>query len=388
MKKTTSNIEGIIVIGGNHHNTLGVIRSLGYKGIYSNLILVSDVVNPYVAKSKYINHYYQVSSDNEAIQLLVEIKKQIAGRCVIIACSDGSSSALDLNKDILCDKYVLPSSRKQGAVTHFMNKELMSRLGESVGFNVPQSWVVESVDDITDVTYPCISKPILSKDGLKADIRICSSREELEKLLLEGSCYKYQVQEYIDKDFEYQLIGLSLNDGDHIVIPGVSLCIRPCPRTNTGFLKYLPITAFDTPLKECQDFVKTVAYSGLFSIEFLRGKDGFDYFMEMNFRNDGNAVCVTASGVNLPYIWYLECLGKDATDEINKTMSNLKPVYVMPEFDDFFCYVHKGKLSFVRWLIDLYKTDKFMEFDQRDIKPFLSLFISKIVEKWHKTFKN
>lgn len=34
-----------IIIGGNHHNTLGVIRALGYKGINSLVILVTNEKN-------------------------------------------------------------------------------------------------------------------------------------------------------------------------------------------------------------------------------------------------------------------------------------------------------------------------------------------------------
>ena len=30
----------VIVIGGDHHNTLGVLRAFGEKGIYPDLILV------------------------------------------------------------------------------------------------------------------------------------------------------------------------------------------------------------------------------------------------------------------------------------------------------------------------------------------------------------
>lgn len=43
-----------IIIGGNHHNTLGVIRSLGYKGFNSLVILVTGEKTPYVSYSKYI----------------------------------------------------------------------------------------------------------------------------------------------------------------------------------------------------------------------------------------------------------------------------------------------------------------------------------------------
>ena len=39
MEKIENNHK-VIVIGGEHHNTLGVIRALGLAGIYSELILL------------------------------------------------------------------------------------------------------------------------------------------------------------------------------------------------------------------------------------------------------------------------------------------------------------------------------------------------------------
>ena len=45
----------IIVFGENHHNTLGLIRSLGEIGLFSYLVLVnSNGLYPFVAKSRYI----------------------------------------------------------------------------------------------------------------------------------------------------------------------------------------------------------------------------------------------------------------------------------------------------------------------------------------------
>lgn len=43
-----------IIIGGNHHNTLGVIRALGQKGIYSTVVLVTDEQDPYPSAAE--NH--------------------------------------------------------------------------------------------------------------------------------------------------------------------------------------------------------------------------------------------------------------------------------------------------------------------------------------------
>lgn len=195
--------------------------------------------------------------------------------------------------------------------------------------------------------------------------------------LKDGFGQKYQVQQFLDKDFEYQLIGLSLNQGEDVIIPGCSRCIRPCPGTNTVFLHYEALDSINPPIIACKRFIREVGYSGLSSLEFLRDKDGRDYFMEMNFRNDGNAICVIASGTNLPYLWYLANIGSGYKSELEK--STFKPVYVMPEFADFKNFVANRKISLWKWFSDIAKTDCFMEFDKHDPNPFFFFLNNRIV---------
>jgi len=42
-------VQSPIVIGGKHHNTLGVIQALGYKCIQSLVVLVTDENDPFVS---------------------------------------------------------------------------------------------------------------------------------------------------------------------------------------------------------------------------------------------------------------------------------------------------------------------------------------------------
>ena len=361
----------VFVIGGNHHNTLGVIRSLGEKGINPYVIIQCNVHHPYIRKSRYISKSWLVGTDEEVLLILKNEGEHQCEKSVLIACSDSLSSLVDMYHDELSKWYCLPGAEEQGRITCLMDKEVMSQLAREVGFKVPQSIAMNTKDDI-DITIPLpwIIKPLVSKNGKKADIkRIYSEKEWNEYCKAHNSLV--QVQQLIDKNFEYQLIGLSLNGGEEVVIPGVSHVLRPAETTNTGFLHYEPLDSqYQKVLETGRKFLKATGYSGLFSLEFLRGNDGSDYFMEINFRNDGNGICVTASGVNLPYIWFLYNSGGDYLNEIEK--SKVKKVYVMPEFADISLLVHH-KLGLMTWLKDVRRTDRFMEYDKRDRAPFFQL---------------
>lgn len=191
----------IIVIGGNHHNTLGVIRGLGFGGVKPIVILhVGEEQDPYVSHSRFIKEIKLVSSVDNVLQALRDYSKKLDDKAVVIACSDGTSSLLDMHSDELSKHYILPGASKQGLLTTIMDKEKMAELGRSVGFNVPKSWVVESEKDIDGIEYPCITKPILSKDGHKSDIKVCQNKNELLEVLEDGSCYRYQVQKFVKKN--------------------------------------------------------------------------------------------------------------------------------------------------------------------------------------------
>ncbi len=360
----------IIVIGATHHNTLGVLRSLGYKGIKPFLILISSDKKSYVAKSKYIRKVYYLEEEKSIVPFLLDHFKNIEIKPIIIACYDGVESILDENYSLLNPFFLLPGSKSNGRISSFMSKDKMVGLASEVGFLCPESRVVDKneIIDMDSINYPCILKPLVSKEGSKQDIKRCYNKEDFEAYLREKHCDRIQVQKLIEKDYEYQLIGVSLDEGKDVIIPGYSHIIRPSDVTNTGFLKYIPTQNLPVSFQLCKSFLERIGYTGLFSMEFIHGKDSKDYFMEINFRNDGNSICVTSSGLNLPYLYCISLSGGDVDVELNR-FNTMKPVYVMPEFDDLILLL-KGQVGIFTWIRDFRKTDCFMEFSKKDVKPF------------------
>lgn len=369
----------VIVIGGDHHNTLGVIRSLGEKGVKPHVIIVSRDGKSFVAKSKYIGLLHIVRNDTDIVPTLLMYYKQEDQKPVIICCTDATSSLIDIHSNELRPYFFLPGTDEQGRVTCLMNKQTMSELALSCGLEIPKT-IYPTHCPITDeeVLIPCIVKPLVSKDGTKVDIRICRHIREVNESLEHMGVENVQVQSFIDKDFEYQLIGCST--GKDIIIPGVSRILRPCKGSNTSFLHYEPLEKEFCDIEACRRFVRLTGYKGLFSLEFLRDKEGKDYFMEINFRNDGNAICVTASGVNLPYVWYLSCIGENYHEEAGK---QIVPKYVLPDSAEIRLLVTR-QINIFQYLSDLFKTNRFMEFSRKDQRPFWKMIQMKFKYLWRK----
>ncbi len=101
---TVSN--SVIVFGGNHHNTLGVIRSLGQKGLSTILLLVDDDDRvSYVSKSKYIAKVHKYASYESGVQYLEDLAPSLKEKKVVICFFYGAASAVEMQKEVLAHSY-------------------------------------------------------------------------------------------------------------------------------------------------------------------------------------------------------------------------------------------------------------------------------------------
>lgn len=359
--------QNAIVIGGNHHNTLGVIRSLGRKGVFPYVILTSGNETSFILKSKYIKKSFVVKGSEAAVELLLSEFVNENNKGIVFTCHDIIASQIDLNRNRLEPYFILPGCEEQGRITFLMNKKVMGDLALKNGLNVPATSIINGNLDssLYPISFPCITKPVESRTGSKSEIHVCNNSAELALVFNQLNGKDLLVQQFVSKIMEFQLIGCSLCSGKDIIIPGYSKILRQPQTTNTGFLKYSALDeSFSKTVENTKSYIREIGYSGLFSVEFIRDKQGNDYFMEINFRNDGNSISVTNAGVNLPYIWYLFGIGDDYKNEIN----TIHDEYVMPEFAELELY--KQKIITNKQLIDDMKmATSFMDYALDDPSP-------------------
>lgn len=364
----------VVIIGGDHHNTLGVVESFGEKGIKSYVLLLTSHKRGYVLHSKYVESGWCCNSDISIIECLESNFKDKKNKAVIIATNDVVAWILDNNYDSLKDYFHIPTIDPAGNLSELMSKQYMNSLAKQVGFSVPKTWVIYDNKIPTEIEYPVITKAISSLAGTKDNIKIIYEESQLSCFLeSQQVCPVIQVQKYIDKEFEFQLLGCSLNKGDTVLIPGRTHIVRPNGLDNTFFLRYDKCEpSLTQTLNKAVNFVQKTKFTGLFSIEFLHDKNGNDYFLEMNFRNDGNSYCVTASGTNLPYILYLSAIGGDYQNEISN--SKVETIHMMPEIY-YFTRLLAGEFSIHEWWSNFRKTNCFTTYFKNDKKPFFWFII-------------
>lgn len=365
--------DKVLIVGGNHHNTLGVIRSFGRKGIEPDVIIIGVKQNPFVEKSKYIGKISYCETLEDGINRVISDYSNQYKKIVVIPTSDISAAAFDKEYGKLPSNVIIPGAK--GKLSELMDKDNMCQLAQSFGLIVPVYKKVNTGDvtcmNLTDVKYPCITKAISSLKGGK-DETIIAHDENVLLSFLKGINQNASIiiEEYIEKEIEFQFFGLSLNGGKEIIIPGHSHIHRPGIQNEYYFPYILNDESFKDTENKVRKYLSTVNFTGLFSAEFIRGKDGVDYFLEINFRNDGNAICVTDAGYNLPYIWYLYNIGGDYESEIKN--SSFQEVNFCPDVVYLF-HMLNGELSLKEWYRTVKKSNSFTSYDKDDIKPFYAL---------------
>lgn len=359
----------VLVIGGDHQNTLGVIEALGQKGVRSNVIILGHIKSSFVLKSKYVENGRICPDEDAVVSSILNIFKPDEKKVVAIACCDDAANILDAHYEQFKHLLIIPTVKQAGTLISWTNKEKMTEKAKSLGITIPASWLISDTTIPEDLIYPCVIKPITSVKHGKVGFAKCANRDELQACLdAKKDDEPVQVQQFIEKDFEFQFIGCSLNSGEEVIIPGRTHIETTTGFNNLVFLRYDKYeSSFEKTVEDSKRFVKETGYSGLFSIEFMRGKDGKNYFLEMNFRNDGNGISVTSSGTNLPYIWYLYASGGDYQRELAK--SEVKTTHMMPEYS-FLMSVFNGEVSLKEWLVDKKKTTCYLTRFRDDMGPW------------------
>ncbi len=356
--------ERVIIVGDSFNNTLGLIRSLGQAGIKPTLILVGDD-RLFISKSRYVGETIMVETEEEAMTKLRELEPKMKDAYVICS-NDHAAEMLDRHEKEFSKSYRTPMRGKE--IGKLFTKNAQCELAQQCGMTIPRSVLYNRGEEIPSLTYPVLIKPDESNLGEKSDIHICHNRHELDESLDKDShCDRFIVQEFIDKEYEINLIG-AVNDHG-VAIPGGIRKLRhyPSPNGPCSFGVYLPLSELPVDIKPVKRFVEATGYRGPFSIELLHSGDK-NYFMEMNFRHDGLAYTATAAGINLLDYYVNDKPQPDG--KVSKTY--MMDISIDP------LHIRSGKISRMQWMRDLIRTGCQLNFNLRDPQPTAEYYRKKL----------
>lgn len=352
-----------IVIGDGLHNTYGLIRSLGECGIEFYFLCLSITEYDPIMHSRYVkrNRFFHLVSISEVTGVLDKLKS-IPDNKYIICTSDPVATWVDEHEQQLSKYFITPC--RGSRIGNLFNKKDQCELAVACGLDVPKSVVYTkgAPFDHDNIAYPVFIKPLVSSDGSKKDINICRTQEEL-RYALSNSNYtsSFIVQEYIENGYDLNCIGIRTDK--QILLACAIRKYRTYP-DKFGAGSYFFVDKPDrygVDENAIEIFLEKSGYYGPFSVEFIHTENK-NYFMEVNFRNDGLAYSATCAGLNL-----YESLFEGKNIEKVK----IKPSWLMNVAFDNALRRRSGNISFFRWVKQFLTADGYLDFTFKDPMPFL-----------------
>lgn len=376
----TYNNHLVIVFAIDHYNPLGVIRSLGENGISPIFIAVKHRVGLGV-KSKYVSQAYQVESIEEGYKLLMtqygDIYQKTGYKPFLLFSDDKSIGYFDLRYDEVKEKFITYNAMgTQGRIMEYMDKKKILDLAEKYGLNVLRSVVVKRGEIPKGIEYPVITKDINPNAGAwKSDVFICNDEKDLRDAFEKIVSPTVLLQKYIEKKTEVAFEGCSVNCGKSALI-AIESTYRYCI---PGY--YSPFMDVTSPkdrklVSAMKSMLAEIGFEGIFEIEFIVGKDGTPYFLEINFRNATWSYSATKAGMPLPYLFIKGMLDGDLKDAGRPVPDGFT---AMVEPIDYAKRMEMGISSVGEWLADFKKANCTFYYCDKDPEPFYEM-----VRNWDK----
>lgn len=366
-----------IVLGNDHTNSIGLIHSLGRCGVYT-IVVVWGRKTGIVPSSKYVSEFYSAATPQACMELIIERFAHTDDTFVVFPGCDGAAVVLEEFQDKLSSNFLFQHVDGQHSLKELDNKKLQVEIAAKSGFRVPKSWDVESLNEIPgDIVFPCIIKSLVAMEGSKSDLLVCDDLEQLKKnlALVLSRTPRVQVQQYIEKDYDFDVMGCRFSDGE-IYIP---VCLKKLgifpPKVGLATVSEtatVPSEIFEA----ASNYIKHVDYFGIFDFEYMHSSsDDKNFFIECNLRNSGSNAFALRAGYNLPLYHF-----KDMTHTLDKKEINRNPIetkHYIREMNLFMAWRTK-RLSFKEFRQEWKRSNGNLTYYRDDKKPFFKEFLPLI----------
>lgn len=374
-----------VVLGDDHYNPLGIVRSLGEIGVKPDVIVVGRNEH-LISSSKYPATVTFVTDLDESLSLLRKnyIPKD-HNKTFILTGGDDSTAILNEHYDELSEHFIFYNCGEQGLLNHLMQKSVQYKLAEVSGLNVAKTEMVKVGELPSKVNYPIMTKAVNSlTPNWKKNVFICHNQEELFDAYRQIDEEYILLQEYIVKKNELCIDAIAVNEGKDIYIPINSYYYR---FFDNSYGLYYYFVQFNKPelLEKIKKVFEKTHFSGIFSIEFLVDRNDKLYFLEINFRNSTWSHASTRVGYNLVGSWCKSMLTNhiDTSDIVIPKL----PYSCMVETSEFRTNVCKGRVSLWQFLKDVKHCNYFTYWDKRDNGPFWAIIRQMAKRALKKIFK-
>ncbi|MCW7079144.1 MAG: hypothetical protein OCU16_06430 [Candidatus Methanospirare jalkutatii] len=380
--KNRKNI-GVMVIG-DHVQALGIIRSLGRRGI--PVYLLHDKHLCISRFSRYTKQFIKTpkpSDESKFVNFMIELaKKRGVEGWILMPTNDAAVYTLSRHREIL-ERYYRVSTPCWDVVKYAYNKKLTYQVAEKIGIPIPETFYPENIEELheilSDICFPVIIKPAIVDHfykKTKKKVFKANTKEELVQAYIKAShiidSSEILVQEVIpgSPDNLYSFCSF-FKDGKVM-----GMCIgrrrrqRPMDFGNAStFVESVYVPELVDLGKR---LLRAIGYYGLSEIEFKKDvRDGEFKLLEINARTWLWHSLAIRCGVDFPYLLYEDLRGENFKLR-TFFKENVRFIHIYTDLGVAIMEILKGNMTLREYLSSLKGEKEFAVFSFNDPLPFIA----------------
>lgn len=312
-------IIGAVVVGGDYQG-LGIVRSLGRRGIP---VCVIDDEHSISRFSRYSTQFVKAENlreENKAVDVVLEVGKRFNLQgWVLYATREELVAAFSRNRARLSQLFRVPTP-EWGTVRWAWDKRNTYRLANELGIPTPVTHYPEDIEQLVqldDCTPPFAIKPAIKEHfvyATKAKAWRANSHAELKVLFRRASQLvgpgEVMVQELIPGGGTQQFSYCAFFRNGQSVGSMVARRRRQHPLEFGRASTY--VETVEVPILEelSERFLRAIDYYGLVELEYkLDPRDGQYKLLDVNARTWGYHGMGQRAGVDFSYLLYADQIG-------------------------------------------------------------------------------
>jgi len=369
-------VPGAVIIGGDYQG-LGIVRSLGRKGIPVCVIDDEHSISRY---SRYTSIAVSVPNLRDAEQtrdalLRIGHSLDLKG-WVLFPTRDELVATISNHRDALRDIFRVPTPHWD-AIQWIWDKRNTYKLAQKLGIPIPQTWFPESAEDLAgiDAHFPLVLKPAIKEHFIyatKAKAWRATNPNELSERFQAATRItgrgEMLVQELIPGDGQNQFAYCAFFKQGRAVGSMVACRRRQHPYEFGRASTFVETRELPILEKLSERFLQAINYYGLVEVEYKRDpRDGQFKMLDVNARTWGYHTLGNAAGVDFPYLIYRDQLGDDV--ETCRGRAGVSWIRLLTDLPAATVALTLGRLRLADYLQTLRHFDTEAVFTQDDLLP-------------------
>jgi predicted ATP-grasp superfamily ATP-dependent carboligase len=377
-----------VIVLSAHTMGLGVIRSLGQKGI--PVYAVSYSKSDMGRSSRFVKKYFISENPEESpegfINSVIKIGKKL-NKPILMPADDATLKIVSQNK-VLLSEYFRVACSDWSIIKKIIFKQHTYAIAEKLGVPTPASVILKDESDLKHAAqktnFPCILKPFESHtfyEMFNKKMVLVKNQYHLEEEFhqLNKTGTKLLLQEYIPGA---DAAGVNYNSCSIRGEIKQDFLAHKVRMSDDGF--GIPTTVVSSEMNKevvshSKLLLKELNYTGYSCIEYKYDERDSQYkLMEINGRYNRSVLLSLKCGINFPFLEYQGSVGEKA----NYKRKYKTGVFWIDEYKDLQCNFKKiisGKLKISSFFKPYLKSNIKAVYYYGDLMPFIKRVIDSIL---------